>query len=218
MKKEIIIALSFVYIAFILSNSQYVLSAPSLNQSNITVQAGNVTALNIDGDSITNVWQGYFGTITGGILLDNADGFSMYEWDVVNAQGEIMATREIISDWSKVNCSKQTEIYWEEYRLNIPNSSTQGINDTFLNTTHPSFDIGTNVLSGCRSTLTDNSTAEKVVFWNIILNTNSTTSVYVGIIDNEVIGFNGSAVDYQLLLPTNQTTGLAKYNFYLDLS
>lgn len=52
--------------------------------------------------------------------------------DSITPSGEIMATRSIITDWSMINCTNQTEIYEEKrYRLNIANSSSDGINDTF---------------------------------------------------------------------------------------
>jgi len=191
-------------------------SQPALNQSNVTVQGGNITWLDIDGDQGTSIWQGFFGTVTGGIVLEDASGSNMYDWNLVKAEGEILATRYIVSDWSKVNCTNQTEIYQEEERLNIANSSSQGINDTFLNTTHPSFEIAGRLMTGCRSTLTDNSTNPKVVFWNVLLNANSTTTIYTAIMQDDTIGFNGTAVDFQLMVPTNYSTGQAVYNLYLE--
>jgi len=202
---------------FVVLSSYNVVSDPSYN-STIVLQAGNTTPLYIDGTSSTTIWQGLFGTVSGGIILDDAEGATLYDWDVVDANGEVMATRYLISDWSTVSCMNQTEIYEEEYRLGIPNSSTEGINDTYQNITHPAFEVGLKLLSGCRSTLTDNSTDDEVVFWNVLLNVNSTVTVYVGIIDNNVIGFNNTLIDYQLLVPTNRTTGYATYNLYLDLS
>jgi hypothetical protein len=74
------------------------------------------------------------------------------------------------------------------------------------------------IMSGCRSTLTDNSTTSKVVFWNVLLSVNTTTIVYTGILNDNVIGFNGTATDFQLLVPVNRTSSLATYNIYIELS
>lgn len=217
MKKQVFF-LAMVFLLVIISNTKFVLSDPDLNQTNMTAQGGNVSMLFVNAGQDSSIWQGFFGTISGGFVLENAQGHTMYDWSIVQASGEVMASRKIISDWTSINCSNQTEIYEEEYRLNIPNSSVQGINDTFVSTAHPVFDIGYIALDNCRSTLTDNSTAEKVVFWNVILNTDENTTVYVSLVDDNTIGFNGTAVDYQLLVPTNLTTSTALYNLYLDLT
>ena len=105
----------------------------------------------------------------------------------------------------------------EEKRLNIENISSSGINDTYLNTTHPNFDVAGRSMAGCRSTLTYNFTESQAVFWNVILNANATTTVYVSLIDNNKIGFNGSVVDFQLLVPVDKLTGQSLYNIYVQL-
>lgn len=217
MKKIIFFGIA-IMAALIILSSKTVLSDPSLNQTNMTAEGGNVTLLGINGDQQSVIWQGYFGSVSGGLVLANSDGDSFYDWSAVAPSGEIMASREIITDWSDINCTNQTELYEEEFRLDITNSSSDGINDTFKNNTHPVFDIGYTTLNGCRSTLTDNSTTNNAVFWNVLLNSDENTTVYVAIIDNNQVGFNGSVVDYQLLVPTNWSTGVAQYNLYIDIT
>lgn len=219
MKKTELQFIFVMTIAFfvILTQTKYVLSDPSLNVSNLTAGGGNVTPLNLNGTSGSTIWQGFFGEVNGGIILEDAAGTSMYDWNLVDASGEVLAARTLISDWSTINCTNQTEIYQEEARLNISNSSTDGINDTYLNTTHPGFEVAGRVMTGCRSTLTNNSTDQKVVFWNVLLNTDTVTTIYTAIIDDGVIGFNGTATDFQLLVPVNTTTSQSTYNIYVEL-
>ncbi len=216
-KKQLIFILSILSIIIMISQTKYVLSDPSLNVSNLTAGGGNVTPLEINGTSETKIWQGFFGEVGGGIVLEDATGSNLYDWNAVTPSGEVFATRTVISDWSNINCTNQTQIYQEEARLNISNSTSDGINDTFLNTTHPSFDVAGRLMTGCRSTLTDNSTDPKVVFWNVLLNTDAVTTVYTALIDNDVIGFNGTATDFQLLVPVNVSLGQATYNIYIEL-
>jgi hypothetical protein len=191
---------------------------PIQNTTNTTVQGGNITLVNFDTAQISSIWQGFFGTVSGGLTLSNSGGDTFYDWNLVDARGEVLATRHIITDWSTINCTLQNQIYMEEYRLDITNATSDGINDTYKNTTHPLFDIGFKTLSGCRSTLTDNSTAKKVVFWNVLLNADENETVFVSIMDDNTVGFNGTVVDYQLLVPANRSTGTAAYNLYLDLT
>jgi len=59
---------------------------------NTTAIAGNVTELAISGYSITQSWQGYFGNVTGTIMLaDNSDNV-MYNWSLASPEGEIYAS------------------------------------------------------------------------------------------------------------------------------
>jgi len=216
-KSIVVFVFILIGIIYMLSQSPYVFSDPGLNATNITAGGGNVTPLNIDFTQLSNTWQGYFGSVTGGLVLEDASGDNFYDWNAVVPSGEILATRQIISDWTDINCTNQTEIYQEEERLNIPNSSSEGINDTYKNKTHPVFQVAGRTMKGCRSTLTDNSTDTNVVFWNVLLNTNRTTTIYTALIDNDKVGFNGTVVDFQLLVPINKSTGKATYNIYVEL-
>lgn len=192
---------------------------PSLNQSNITAQGGNVTFLDVNlSQQNTNIWQGFYGNVTGGIFLKDANEFVFYDWNVVDSVGEVLATRFLISDWNLINCTNQTEIYQEEERLNIPNSTNMGINDTYMNTTHPDFTVAGRPLTGCRSTLMHNSTSSQAVFWNVLLNSNSTSTVYTVILDNDKDSYDGGTADFQLLVPVDLNTGTAQYNMYVELT
>ncbi len=214
MMKKKLFALIILAFSFLIAPS--VIAEPG-NQTNITAQGGNTTIITLDLSQESNIWQGFYGHVTGGILLSNADQESFYDWGVVDASGEVLATRQIISDWSNINCTNQIEIYLEEERLNIANKSSEGINDTYKNTTHPTIDISGRLISGCRSTLTHNSTGDKQVFWNVLLNSGPDNTVYTAIIDNDREGFNGTQIDFQLLVPTNTTTGQNTYYIYTEI-
>lgn len=189
---------------------------PGVNATNITAQAGNVTFLTVDLSQTSGIWQGYYGEVTGGILLEDASGNTFYDWNVVDAVGEVYATRRVVTDWSILNCSNQTDIYMEEERLTIQNSSSEGINDTFtLTLSHPDFVANNKVISGCRCTRTYNETEGK--FWNVILNTDENTTIYTSLMDNNEIGFDGTTVDFQLLVPVNLSESISIYNIYVEL-
>jgi len=181
-------------------------------------QAGNITGLNIDQSRITNIWQGFFGNVSGGIVLENAAGNNFYNWSPVTIDGEIYATRNTVSDWTQINCTNQTEIYEEEERLNILNESTDGINDTFSSTAHPAFIIGISTISGCRSTRPYNSSGESSEFWNVLLNSNSSNTVYTVIIDDNSNAFDNSTVDFEILVPVDREIGQSTYYFYAELN
>lgn len=217
-KEKILLSGIIIICIFLFTTQTYVvISDPTLNVSNHTAGGGNTTKLDLDSEKASNIWQGYFGNVNGGITLDDADDFTFYDWSTTDAAGEVLATRAVISDWSDINCSNQTEIYIEEERLSITNASEEGINDTYLNTTHPGFSVSGLSISGCRSTQALNSTGSPT-FWNVLLNTDENTTVYTSIIVEDEIGFNGSTVDFQLMVPTNTTDNQAIYNIYVELT
>jgi hypothetical protein len=217
-KYMILVVFAIALINLIAIQPRYVLSDPFINKSNATAEGGNTTWLSFDQHQQTDIWQGFFGRVSGGITLDDASNNTFYDWNLVRAQGEVLATREFVFDWSYIRCTNQTEIYQEELRLTITNDSTQGINDTYFNLTHPPFVISGLPMSGCRSTKTHNSTDSQAAFWNVLLNVNWNQTVYTAIMDDDVVGYNGSIVDFQLLVPTNATSHRSSYNIYLELT
>lgn len=72
--------------------------------------AGNVTELTLDTWSVTRTWQGYYGTVTGTIVLANQDNQTMYDWNNANPNGRIYATRKVDVNWTGVRCADQTEL------------------------------------------------------------------------------------------------------------
>src|SRR3990167_1096282 len=62
-------------------------TAPSDPAGSVNAQAGNVTELNIFGYSITQTWQGYFGNVSGTIILADANDKVMYNWSLASSEG-----------------------------------------------------------------------------------------------------------------------------------
>jgi len=181
-------------------------------------QAGNITALNIDQTRITDIWQGFFGNVSGAVTLEDASGSQFYDWTLAEVTGEVYATRNTIEDWTQINCTNSTHWESEETTLNIPVGATDGINETFNSTNHDNFFVGNRIMTGCRSTRPYNSTGLPGDFWNILLNSNSTNTVYVSLLKDGADAFNGGTADFELLVPTNRQTGQATYYFYAELS
>jgi hypothetical protein len=178
--------------------------------------AGNVTQLDISSTQVSSVWQGYYGDISGTITLDNANNQTIYDWSIADPNGQVYASRSAISNWAGVACSSQNQIYVEEATLNIPNISTEGINDTFVSVAHDAITVAGTELSGCRSTQAYNS-SELGQYWNVLLNV-GTNMVFTSIINNDANGFDNSTYDFELLVPTDKTSGLMTYNFYVELN
>lgn len=191
---------------------------PSAQQAN--AQAGNVTQLNIDQTRITDIWQGFYGNVSGQIVLENSLGNNFYDWSLSTITGEVYASRNTIPSWTGINCTNST--YWqnEETTLNIPATQTDGINETYNTLTHPTFQVGTKTFAPnvCQSTRPYNSTGQAGNFYNVLLNSNSTNVVYAAILADNSNGFDNTTYDFEIMVPVDKTSGTATYYFYVELA
>jgi hypothetical protein len=188
---------------------------PSVASTN--AQGGNTSQLNLNQSRITEIWQGFFGNVTGKITLQNSGGNTFYDWTPITIGGEVYATRTTVASWTSINCTNSTQWENEETSLSIPLNQTDGVNETYLVTTHPAITIGTTSLTGCRSTRPYNYTSTSSAFWNVLLNSDTTNVVYTTILKSGQNAFDNTTVAFELLVPTNKTTSTATYFFYVEL-
>jgi len=98
--------------------------------------AGNVTELTFNGSTITRTYQGYYGNITGYIVLGDSSNNTLYDWTLANPQGEIYAVRSVASvipNWETVVCAEYTHVQTEDTRLSVNESTDQdSVNRTFV--------------------------------------------------------------------------------------
>src|SRR3989344_3188206 len=143
----------------------------------ISAQAGNSTELLVNGNRVTKFWQGYYGNVTGNIMLGTADGSNLYTWGAGLVTGEIYASRNNSRiNWTSVGCANTTQVQNEDTFLDAnPLFSRDSVNQTFNFTTHPSFEIGGRVVVGCRSTPVNGDPGSASDFWNVFLTDNGTS-------------------------------------------
>lgn len=182
--------------------------------------AGNITHLDIDWTRLTQVWQGFYGNVSGSISLESAGGDKFYEWNATSMEGEVMATRDAVTDWSGINCTNVTHWETEEAALNIENLSIEGVNETYDTILHPEFNIGTKTFDAntCRAVRPFVSGGAAGSFYNVLLNTDIDTTVYVAMLAENTAGYDDAEVDFELLVPVDKTTGLATYYFYVEIA
>jgi hypothetical protein len=178
---------------------------------------GNVTVLNILQDRITDVWQGFYGNVSGSIVLENAAGNNFYDWNYVNVSGEVYASRRAVSSWSTVNCTNSTFWQNEETGLAISSTAPDGVNETYSVQTHPTFQVAGRTMTGCQSTRPYNNTGIGDAFWNVLLSLDSTSVIYTALLAGNENNFANGISDYEILVPVNRTTGTATYFFYAEL-
>jgi hypothetical protein len=204
--------------------------------------AGNITLLTIHGTSQTKHWQGYYGDITGTIVLDDAQGWTLYDWPQSEPKGEIYATANSTTPtWSNATCFNYTSTglgtlaQWESFYSMVYND-VDGINETFNMTQHPTLDVGdvkTITQNTCPSTYThmsDNFQTDKFV--ELLLTDQEGRLVFTTVIENDdtannsdIVGFDNAAHDFQLLVAEDGTSRVGgqintlttTYYFYVDI-
>ncbi len=192
----------------------------------VDAQAGNVTALNIDATAITEAWQGYYGNITGSITLEDASGDVFYNWSSFNSlTGEVYASRNESITWDGINCTNSSEVQDENSYLGKSGAESDSVNQTFDDTTHPSFLVGTTRIEQdtCYSTNTFSGGSQNSDrFHEVLLSDNASKLVYTTIIDEDQVGFDNGQYDFQMLVGENgnetQESSTTTYNFYIELT
>ncbi|MCC7574008.1 hypothetical protein KO361_00245 [Candidatus Woesearchaeota archaeon] len=185
----------------------------------VDAQAGNVTELTLHGLSVTRFWQGFYGNITGTIILSDASGANFYDWNVTTPTGQVYASRNNAVSWTNINCSNATHIAAEETALGQNSNDPDSITNTFTNNNHPDFNVGLTTITGCPTTQAYNATGEQGnAFWQVLLNADTDT-IYTTIIeDTTPEGFDGNPWHFQLLVGENGLVeGTTPYYFYLEI-
>lgn len=202
----------------------------------VQAQAGNVSELSINTTTITQGWQGYYGNISGTIVLDDALNNSMYTWDLADPEGEIYATRDNNGlNWSSGNirCANISHVESEESTLNFNKGVGQdvdGINETFSETTHPTFNVSSTgfLADQCGftvSTYVDDAPDASRTFNETLLYSMSDSSlIYVAlIVQGGADGFKSGSenYDFQMLVAEDGHQGDSNptdYYFYVEIS
>ncbi|MFH1505728.1 MAG: hypothetical protein ABIE94_01930 [archaeon] len=196
----------------------------ALGNGSINAQAGNVSALNINDTHITDNWAGFYGNVTGNIILESAAGDTFYDWQNASPGGEIFAARAASIDWSSIACAVQANVTAEETALSITTADRDSINNTFHENmssgTHNAFSVGTTdfIANACvwRTNGYVSGAAQTTIFDMVMLNSVS-NAVYTAILNQDQAGFDGSDSDFQLLVPVT-TEGTEAYYFWAELS
>ncbi|MFA5856928.1 MAG: hypothetical protein WC867_06215 [Candidatus Pacearchaeota archaeon] len=190
--------------------------------------AGNVTELVLFGYSTTQTWQGYYGNVSGTIQLADADDNVMYNWSLMDPDGEVFASRNDSISWNYMQCFNFTadESYAagdlslpgnvSQYGLNyttlesmynIAQDDPDGVNETFFeNNNHDLFYVANHRFDSgeCPSTQIYNSTGDNVdnLFEEVLMWDPETRSViFTAILEkNDPLGFDNEHHDFEMMV------------------
>jgi len=224
--------LSYTSLILALPTGPASLTQASSSRANLTssiqsvpAEAGNISELLINANTITHAWQGYFGNISGQLVLADALGNNFYVWNGSQASGQIYASRNNAVTWTTINCTNSSGVAAENNYLGKSASEADSVNQTFAITTHPPVTVGAITLTGCPSTQAYGPAngPSGMNFWSILLSDNNGAGniVYATIINRSTLSFRNTPTDFELLVGENgNATSLAptSYYFYVELN
>jgi len=198
-------------------------TGPSREPESHDAYAGNVTRLDIEGFSITQSWQGYYGSVTGEIKLANGAGDVLYNWSANNPGGEVYASRSFGINFATVKCANSGEMSYEETFLNQSPSDADRVTNTFNQKNHPEFYVGSTLISAnnCNSTNLYDSTYSKTNFFEVILADGTSNIIYTSLLEKDVAGFDSNNYDFEMIVGEDGHNGDSNpttYYFYAELS
>jgi hypothetical protein len=209
-------------------NSNLSLYAPAT----VNAEAGNLTELTITGVSQTKTWQGYYGNVSGTIILEDAQGNRFYDWGAAEPKGEIYASVNATVTWTDVACADLTNSAyitdWNSF-YGITDNDYDSLNTTYNLSDHPTFYVGTRTQTGCPTTYTFvNDARQEGDFPAVLLTSNTNgTMIFTSVLENKSVGqrtgvpgFDGGNYDFQLLVAENGQAGndaITLYYFWVEL-
>jgi hypothetical protein len=221
--------------------------APSDNATGIPAIAGNVTELEITGYSLTQAWQGYFGNVSGTIMLADAGDNVMYNWSLASPQGEIYASTNNSIEWNYIQClnfssdgtygddtdnagntsQHGTNLTILEDMFGIASDDVDGVNETFilLGSGHDTFYTNNLEFSEgeCRNTqvFSNAGLGEDGKFEEVLLYEPTTSSVvFASLLNEDILGFDNNPHDFEMLVLENghlTDTSTTTYYFWVEL-
>jgi hypothetical protein len=175
---------------------------------------GNITQLNVSGDTQTLVWQGYHGEVSGDIVLEDASGDRLYHWPVSVTTGEVYASLSNAVTWG--NIAAQNVCTTDE---SITGTGSDKVSNTFTASSNSAFQVGGTTIianTACATNTYINSSSQSSDFEEIML-TDGSNTVYAAILENNLAGFDTNTHDFQMIVPEDNDGTTTTYYFYIEL-
>ncbi len=177
----------------------------------VTTEGGNITEVNLEADTYTERWAGFYGNVTGNISL-GSESADLYQWEWTPAsEGEVIASTDGSGiTWASLENGSATEvdIAWsftssgsDNATAAFTDSDTFTIGDTTMTSAPAVATLGTSYKTGI---VKDNTT---------VIDTDDL--LFVVNIINDGTTFNSGTHDFEMMVPTGTTE---TYYFYVELS
>ncbi len=220
----------------VFNSSRY--NSTNINGTSIQAEAGNVTGLVLVDIALTKAWAGYYGNVSGTIVLSDAGSNNLYTWAIASPTGEVYASNGSGVSWSIVNCVNLTANKSSNYPMNqstleaffgIAVTDGDGVNETFNSTFGDTagFYVSSTLIDDtdkCPMLFTHTSGAYQTTNFKEVLLTDNSSVIFTALLNDSQTGFKGGTelFDFQMLVTEDghgaQSTSLTNYYFFVELA
>ena len=174
-------------------------------------EGGNVSGVNISGNYSTEKWAAFFGSVSTGIVLADANGTNVYNWTYSAESGEVCLSQDGSFDWSAAVASDANDV---DTQFGFTGTDADSANNTLNETC--SVDLlqsgvisgapAVNLISGYQTCVLDNgAVADEADF---------AFCVDIGTANN----YNGESANYEIMVPTSDgPSDTETYYFFVEL-
>ena len=181
----------------------------AVGAGNASVAAGGTSQVDVQSTQSTGRWAGFYGSITGTIVLADATSHWFKNWTVSNVAGAyVYASNASNPDFSTLTAASTAD---EPSWLN-KTGAADNFQNTFAQAESRTFN-GNSVTANYTETYNNAGTE---TFKTYALKDGSSDLIWAALAQNDVAGYNGNTVDYQLLVPVNGAAA-TNYYFFLEL-
>lgn len=180
---------------------------------NVTLYGGNVSSVNVSQTFASTRWVGLIGQVTHQLLLGTASN-TFYDWGTFDSVGTVLVANESSFAVGSIAATTNTEAAAENTHLSL-GTANDNVTNTLNGTNSNTYALGAVTINpGTSRALNTTGTAS---LWETTLLVSGTTAIYAGQIDQETNDFAGRPVDYQIMVPVDNTTVQRAYHFFAAL-
>lgn len=165
----------------------------------VNLDAGNVTYADISADMSTLKWAGVYGNATGNLVLGDSAGNQLYTW---TARGNLVYfSNAAVTNWNTLASAGGTFV-----NSTFPWLTQANATDTYGATfTGANSSIGSQIFPSLNAPYASTLSTVGNAWKTYSLKVDTTTAVFAGHVDPGNTAYDGSAADYQVILPENGT-------------
>lgn len=197
-------------------------TGPTISPEGHTANRSTITTIALNAVQQDQRWKAYIGNVSGTLTLDDASNKTIYDWSTAAISGEVFSSTSGSLDFSTVSCASSGVIGTAETAMAQAGTEVDSISSTFNSTDHSSTVVAGTSLSNCNSTtlyVNDVSQGQDsgADFQEFLMQETTNSLVYVSILNDNTVGFDGNTYDFQMIVPETPTGAAHTYYFYVEL-
>ena len=185
---------------------------------NFTTEGGNITNVNVTATSLTDKWADVFGNVSGNLTLksngDTTKYAYLWSWNPATG-GEVCMGTDASFDWSSVQNATAADIDTAWGFGSAADNATNTYTDNNTNVCAFDFSQRSGITSSDGADIGSDSSYESCVLGDVASPGSKGNLVFCTHINNTGTNYNGTAYNYELLLPTNASSSTATETYYV---